>query len=180
MTQVDDAKKKMENTINVFQNALNQIRTSGANPKLLENVQIDYYGMETPINQVASISVVEGKQLLIKPYESSIVKDIEKAIFKADIGLTPQNEGTQLRINVPPLTEDRRKQFTKDVSKFAEEAKVACRNARRDANDSVKKDKTLPEDTVKDLQDQIQKATDKAIAKIDEITKAKNAEIMKV
>lgn len=97
----------MNSTIEVFESNLSQIRTSGANPGLVANVMIDYYGMETPINQVAGISVIEGKQLLIKPYEMRIVKDIEKAIFAANLGLTPQNEGTQIRINVPPLTEEK-------------------------------------------------------------------------
>ena len=180
MSQVDDVKTKMNSVITVFENALNQIRTSGANPSLIANVEIDYYGMATPINQISSISVIEGKQLLVKPYEMRIVKDIEKAIFAANLGLTPQNEGTQIRINVPPLTEERRKEYTAKVIKMAEEAKISCRNARRDGNDIVKKDKTIPEDISKDLVEQIQKATDEAIKRIDDITAKKNKEIMTV
>ena len=141
---------------------------------------IDYYGMETPINQVSSISVIEGKQLLIKPYEMRVVKDIEKAIFAANLGLTPQNEGTQIRINVPPLTEEKRKEYANQVLKMAEEAKVAVRNVRREGNDIVKKDKTLPEDYSKSLIEDIQKATDDAIKQIDEIAAEKNKEIMTV
>ncbi|MGI6608151.1 MAG: ribosome recycling factor [Erysipelotrichaceae bacterium] len=180
MSQVDYVKEKMNSSIEVFEDNLSQIRTSGANPGLVANVTIDYYGVETPINQVSGISVIEGKQLLIKPYEMQIVKDIEKAIFAANLGLTPQNEGTQIRINVPALTEEKRKEFTSQVLKMAEDAKVAVRNIRREGNDLVKKDKTLPEDYSKDLLDRIQKATDDAIKEIDEIAVEKNKEIMTV
>lgn len=177
---VELAKERMDSSVKIFENSLTSIRTSGANPNLVSGVTIDYYGMETPINQIASISVIEGKQLLIKPYEMKVVKDIEKAIFAANLGLTPQNEGTQLRIVVPPLTQERRKEYTVKVKTMAEEAKVAIRNIRRDENDTIKKDKTIPEDTQKDLLDQIQKATDKAIKKIDEIAAVKNKELMTV
>ena len=180
MSQIDDVKARMNTSIKSFENSLAQIKTSGANPSLLANVVVYYYGMETQINQISAISVIEGKQLLIKPYESNITKDIEKAIFAANIGLTPQNEGNQIRINVPPLTEDRRKEYSKQVLKMAEEAKVSIRNIRRDGNDSVKKDKTIPEDTSKDLIEKIQKETDNAIKKIDEISSAKQKEIMKI
>ncbi len=180
MTQVDDVRSRMETSIKSFENSLGQIKTSGANPSLVANVVIDYYGMETPINQIAAISVIEGKQLLIKPYEMNFVKTIEKAIFAANLGLTPQNEGTQLRITVPPLTEERRKEYAGKVVKMAEEAKVAVRNIRRDGNDIVKKDKTLPEDLSKDLVEQIQKVTDESIKKIDEISNKKQKEILKV
>ncbi len=180
MTQVDDVKSKMEASIKSFENALGQIKTNGANPSLIANVVIDYYGMETPINQISAISVIEGKQLLIKPYETNFVKEIEKAIFAANLGLTPQNEGTQIRINVPPLTEDRRKEYAAKVVKMAEEAKIAVRNIRREGNDLIKKDKTIPEDTGKDLVEKIQKVTDEATKKIDEISKNKQKEILKV
>ena len=180
MSQVDYVKEKMNSSIEVFESSLTQIRTSGANPGLIAHVTIDYYGMETPINQVAGISVIEGKQLLIKPYEMHIVKDIEKAIFAANLGLTPQNEGTQIRINVPQLTEEKRKEYTAQVLKMAEDAKVAIRNIRREGNDLVKKDKTLPEDYSKSLIEDIQKATDDAIKQIDEIATAKNKDIMTV
>ncbi|MDI9540619.1 MAG: ribosome recycling factor [Bacillota bacterium] len=180
MPQVDHVKEKMSSSIDVFEDSLTQIRTSGANPGLVSHVMIDYYGMETPINQVASISVIEGKQLLIKPYEMRIVKDIEKAIFGANLGLTPQNEGTQIRINVPALTEEKRREYTNQVLRMAEDAKVAIRNIRREGNDMVKKDKTLPEDYSKSLIEDIQKATDDAIKQIDEIAATKNKEIMTV
>ena len=180
MIEIEEVELDMESVIEHYQQALTQIRTSGANPNLVSNIEIDYYGMMTPINQISSISVVEGKQLLIKPYEMKCVKDIEKAIFAANIGLTPQNEGTQLRIVVPPLTEDRRREYTVKVKNMAEEAKVAIRNIRRDVNDSIKKDKTIPEDTQKDMLDDVQKSTDEFIKKIDEIAAKKNKDIMKV
>jgi ribosome recycling factor len=168
----------MDEAVSQFEQGLTQIRTSGANPNLVANIEVDYYGMATPINQISQIQVVEGKQLLIKPYEHNIVKDIEKAIFKANIGLTPQNEGTQIRIVVPPLTEERRKEYTVKVKNEAEEAKVAVRNIRRDANEAIKKDKTIPEDTAKDLQNEVQDLTDAATKRIDEIAARKNKEIM--
>ncbi len=180
MSQIDDAKALMNKRISGYEASLGQIRTSGANPTLLAGVEVDYYGMATPINQISSISVVEGKQLVVKPYESNMVKAIEKAIFAANLGLTPQNDGTVVRIVVPPLTEDKRKEYTKTVKTMSEEAKVAVRNIRRDFNDSIKKDKSIPEDEGKSLVEKIQKATDEAIKKIDDITAKKNKEIMTI
>ena len=180
MVELEIYELEMEEIIDRFQGALTQIRTSGANPNLVSNIEVDYYGMATPINQISSISVVEGKQLLIKPYEMRIVKDIEKAIFAANIGLTPQNEGTQIRIVVPPLTEDRRREYANKVKEMAEEAKIAVRNVRRDANDKLKKDKTIPEDTQKDMLNDVQELTDKFIKKIDEIYANKSKELMKL
>lgn len=180
MDILDMCKDDMASSISHFEGALSQIRTSGANPSLVANVEVEYYGMPTPINQIAGISVVEGKQLLIRPYEMNIVKAIEKAIFAANIGLTPQNEGTQIRIVVPPLTEDRRKEYAKQVSVMAEECKVAVRNIRRDYNDDIKKDKTIPEDLQKDLLEKIQKATDESIKNIDAVAAKKQKEIMTV
>ncbi len=177
---LDMVKERMDSTLKSLEGSLSQIRTSGANPNLVSNVTIDYYGMDTPINQISSISVIEGKQLLIKPYEMSVVKDIEKAIFAANLGLTPQNEGTQIRIVVPPLTEDRRREYTVRVKAMGEEAKVAIRNIRRDSNDDVKKDDSIPEDFEKDLLEKIQKITDEKIKKIDEIIAQKNKEIMTI
>ena len=180
MIEIEEVELDMESVIEHYQQALTQIRTSGANPNLVSNIEVDYYGMATPINQISSISVVEGKQLLIKPYEMRIVKDIEKAIFAANIGLTPQNEGTQIRIVVPPLTEDRRREYVNKVKEMAEEAKIAVRNVRRDANDKLKKDKTIPEDTQKDMLNDVQELTDKFIKKIDEICANKSKELMKL
>lgn len=180
MPEIAITEEKMNKSIDTFENALKQIRTSSANPTLVANVEVDYYGMATPINQIATIGVVEGKQLLIKPYEANMVKTIEKALFAANLGLTPQNEGTQIRIVVPPLTEDRRREYTKKVEKMAEETRIAVRNVRRDANDEAKKDKSIPEDLQKDLIDKIQKATDEAIKRIDALAAEKNKAIMTI
>ncbi|MBR3694247.1 MAG: ribosome recycling factor [Erysipelotrichales bacterium] len=177
LNQVND---KMTKAIASFEHELTTVRTGRANAALLDSVEVDYYGCPTPINQVGSISVVEGKQLVIKPFDKSILKDIETAINKANIGIAPQNDGTVIRLNVPSLTEERRKELTKVVSKMAEEAKVAVRNVRRDGNDAVKKNKELTEDMQKDAQEKIQKKTDEFIKKIDSIAEAKQKEIMTV
>ncbi|MBE6114337.1 MAG: ribosome recycling factor [Erysipelotrichaceae bacterium] len=177
LNQVND---KMTKAIASFEHELTTVRTGRANASLLDSVEVDYYGCPTPINQVGSISVVEGKQLVIKPFDKSILKDIETAIHKANIGIAPQNDGTVIRLNVPSLTEERRKELTKVVSKMAEEAKVAVRNVRRDGNDAVKKNKELTEDMQKDAQEKIQKKTDEFIKKIDSIAEAKQKEIMTV
>ena len=138
---------KMQKAIESLEHNLTKVRTGRANPNILDGIEVDYYGCPTPINQIASISVQEGKTLCIKPYDASSLKDIERAINASDLGLPPLNDGTVVRITMPSLTEETRKGFCKDISKFAEEAKVAIRNIRREGNDEVKKDKTLPEDT---------------------------------
>ena len=172
--------EKMGKAIEAFERNLTKVRTGRANPGILDGIEVDYYGSPTPINQIASVSVQEGKTIMIKPYDASSLKDIERAINTSDIGLPPMSDGSCIRITVPALTEETRKGYCKDVAKMAEEAKVAVRNIRRDANDEVKKDKTIPEDSAKDLQDQIQKATDKFIVKIDEVAKNKEKEIMTI
>ena len=133
-----------------------------------------------PINQMAGIKVVEGRQLMITPYDKGTLKDIERAIAMSDIGLVPQNDGDCIRLNVPALTEERRKEFVKDASKMGENAKIAIRNVRRDANDTIKKDKELTEDESKDLQDKIQKLTDKFVKLVEQAVDAKSKEILKV
>ena len=132
---LEDTKEKMDKTIVAFKNDLSTVRAGRANPNMLDRVMVDYWGSMTPINQTSGISVVEGRQLVIKPYDKSILKDIERAIFEANLGLTPQNDGEVIRITVPPLTEDRRKEYVKTVKKYGEDAKVALRNIRRSAND---------------------------------------------
>ena len=174
------AEEKMEGAIKAFEGNLSKVRTGRANPTMLDGIMVDYYGSPTPLNQIASISIQEGKTLVIKPFDRNSVKDAERAINASDLGLPVQNNGDVLRVTVPALTEETRKGYCKDVAKMAEEAKVAVRNIRRDGNDEVKKDKSIPEDTAKDLQDQIQKTTDKFIAKIDEVAKAKEKEIMTI
>ncbi|MDO4500212.1 MAG: ribosome recycling factor [Erysipelotrichaceae bacterium] len=178
--EIKAIEEKMNKAIEALNHNLTKVRTGRANPNMLDSVLVDYYGCPTPVNQIASVTVQEGKTLCIKPYDSSSLKDIEKAINTSDIGLPTSNDGSVIRITTPALTEETRKGFCKDIAKMAEEAKVAVRNIRRDANDEVKKDKTLPEDTAKDLQEQIQKLTDKFTAKIDEVAKAKEKEVMTI
>ncbi|MEG0176800.1 ribosome recycling factor [Anaerorhabdus sp.] len=177
---LDVAKEKMDKVIAHFAESLTSIRTGRANTTMLDHVEVDYYGSPTPVNQIASISVVEGRTLVIKPYDSSSLKNIEKACNEADLGIAPQNDGTVIRLTVPTLTEETRKEMCKKVSKFAEEAKVQVRNVRRDANEAAKKDDTLTEDLEKDCLDKVQKATDEAIKKIDEVAAAKEKEVMTI
>jgi len=178
--RVESSKERMEKTIKSLEDSFREIRTGAANPNMLSNVEVEYYGVSTPLNQVASIQVVEGKQLYIKPYDPTLVKGIEKAIFAANLGLTPQNESNAIRINVPPLTEDRRKEFAKKASKTAEEAKVALRNIRRDVVDDIRKDKTVPEDLRKAAEEDMNKLTDKYSKKIEELLKVKTEDIMTI
>lgn len=173
-------KEKMEKGIANFEKNLVNIRTGRANPQILDAVKVDYYGTPTPLNQIASISVQEGKTLVIKPYDANSLKDIEKAINESNIGLPPINDGSVVRITTPALTEETRKGYCKDIGKYAEEAKVIIRNVRRDANDAIKKDKTVSEDIQKDLQDQVQKLTDEFTKKIDDLSKAKEKEVMTI
>ena len=154
--EIKNVEEKMTKAIETLEHHLTKVRTGRANPNMLDSIKVDYYGSPTPVNQIASVNIQEGKSIVIKPYDASSLKDIEKAINESDLGLPPVNDGSCIRITVPSLTEETRKGFCKDVAKMAEEAKVAIRNVRRDANDEVKKDKTLPEDAAKDLQDQIQ------------------------
>ena len=176
---LEDASERMKKAIEAFQRDLSTIRTGRANPNMLDRVMVDYFGSPTPVNQIAGISVVEGRQLVIKPYDRSSIKDIEHAIYEAGLGLTPQNDGELIRIMVPALTEERRREFAKNVWKFAEHAKVSIRNIRRDANDEIKKTDAR-EDEVKDGQERVQKLTDKFVKEIDEIAKNKEKDIMTV
>lgn len=174
------AQEKMNGAIKAFESNLGKVRTGRANPTMLDGILVDYYGSPTPINQMGSVSVQEGKTIVIKPFDKSAVKDVERAINTSDLGLPVQNNGDVLRITVPALTEETRKGFCKDVDKMAEEAKVQVRNARRDVNDDIKKDKTIPEDVSKSYLEDIQKLTDKSIEKIEELAKAKQKEIMTI
>lgn len=177
------ATERMDGAIEVFKKDLGSIRTGRASLSLLEGITVDYYGTPTPIQQVASLSIPEPRQILIQPWEQRLIPEIEKAIMKSDLGLTPTNDGKAIRINIPPLTEERRKQLVKVVRKRAEEARIAIRNIRRDTNEELKKlekDKHLSEDIVKKSQEEIQKITDSYIAKIDDILAHKEKEIMEV
>ncbi len=173
---LEDTTERMNKTIESFQRDLTTVRTGRANPAMLDRVMVSYYGSPTPVNQIAGISVVEGRQLVIKPYDKSSIKDIEHGIYEAELGLTPQNDGEIIRIMVPALTEERRKEFAKQVWKFAENAKVSIRNIRRDGNDEIKKIDGS-EDEIKAGQEKIQKLTDKFV---DEIAKVKEKEILTV
>lgn len=172
-----NVREKMEKALDSLNGSLATINTGRATPLLLEKVQVEYYGSLMPVNQVSSISVAEGRQLVIKPFDPSTLKEIEKAISQADLGFNVQNDGEILRINVPALTQERRLEFAKLASKFGEEAKVAIRNIRRDGNDTFKKNKELAEDLVKQGQDKVQKLTDEFVKMIDETVEKKATEI---
>ena len=174
---------KMTKSIEALKNEFASIRAGRANPAILNKITVDYYGTPTPIGQVGNISVPEARTLVIQPWDVSILKDVEKAIQKSDIGINPSNDGKVIRLNFPPLTEERRLTLVKEVQKICENGKVAIRNIRRDAIDklkALKKSDSLPEDEVKDAEDQVQKMTDKYCKLADEISKEKEKEIITV
>jgi ribosome recycling factor len=175
---VESSTQKMEKVIEYFQNELNQIRTGMANAAMLNKVEVNYYGSPTPLNQIAGISVSEGRTLVIKPFDPSSLKDIERACNEADLGIAPQNDGTVIRLTVPQLTGETRAEMAKKVGKIEEEAKIQVRNVRRDAMTAVKKDKTMDEDTQKDAEEEVQKLTDKYAEKIEAMAKAKEKEVL--
>ena len=175
--------EKMEKTINVFSEKLAEVRAGRANPAILNKVRIDYYGTQTPINQVAAISVPEARLIVIQPWDASVLKEIEKAILASDIGINPNNDGKVIRLAFPELNEERRKEIVKDVRKMAEEAKVAIRAIRREGIDEAKKqqkDGEMTEDELKNAENEIQKITDKSIEEIDKILENKEKEVMSV
>lgn len=175
--------EKMEKAINQLHREFSTVRTGRANPAMLDKVVVEYYGAPTALKQMAQITVQEGTTLAITPFDKTILKEIEKAIIKADLGVSPNNDGVTVRLNFPPLTEEKRKEITKDVKKYGEDAKVAVRNARRDMTDELKKiekAENLPEDVVKDFQDKIQKSTDKYTGIIDKEVEEKSKEVMTV
>lgn len=175
-----DYTEKMDKAIEATEREFAKVRAGKATPAILNDVRVDYYGTPTPISQVAKVSVPEPRMLLVTPWEKTMVDPIDKAILAANIGLTPMKDGNCIRVSLPILTTERRQELAKIVRKHAEEGRVAIRNIRRDANDAIKKNKDLPEDEVKKLQDEIQKATDKAIAQIDALLAEKEADILKV
>ena len=177
----EDTRESMGKTIASLKTELKRVRTGRANLSLLDGLRVDYYGTPTPINQMASLSVPESRLITIQPWDASVIKEIEKALLKSDLGLTPSNDGKIIRIAIPPLTEERRKQLAKSVHKSCEDHKIAIRNLRRDANEllkSLKKDGDIAEDDAFKGQDQIQKITDKFISQIDAIYKEKEKEIL--
>ena len=174
--------EKMQKTIHALDTELASIRAGRANPNILNKLTVEYYGTPTPIQQVANISVPEARMIQIQPWEKKIIKDIEKAILMSDIGINPTNDGTVIRLVFPELTEERRKELVKDVKKKGEASKAAVRNIRRDGNDAFKKLKgtDVSEDEIQDLEDQIQKLTDKYIKEVDAAVDAKSKEVMTV
>lgn len=175
--------EKMKDAVQAFTRNLATVRAGRANPSILDNVFVDYYGAATPLNQLAQVGAPEPRMLLITPYDKTAIGEIEKAIQKADLGLSPSSDGNVVRINIPALTEDRRRELTKIVGKYSEEAKIQIRNARRDANDALKKlekNAEITEDDLKTSQEKVQKHTDDYVKEIDELSEQKNAEIMEV
>ena len=178
-----EQEQRMDKSIESLKHECASIRTGRASVALLDKMMVDYYGSPTPINQVANISVPEPRMILVAPWDKSMIGAIEKAILQSDLGLNPGNDGTAIRLTIPQLTEERRKEIVKIVHKKAEDAKVAVRNIRRDANDVLKKEekaKTITEDDVKDGLDQIQKLTDKKIKQIDDLKAVKEKDVLEV
>lgn len=175
--------EKMNKSYDALQNEYSSIRAGRANPHVLDKLRVDYYGSPTPLQQVGNISVPEPRMLLIQPWDKSLIKPIEKAILTSDLGINPNNDGSAIRLIFPELTEERRKELAKDVKKKGENAKVAIRNIRRDANDSFKKlgkNSDVSEDEIKELEDKAQKMTDKYIAEVDKAVESKTKEILTV
>lgn len=173
--------EKMQKALEFLQSDFQTIRAGRANPHILDKIKVDYYGTPTPIQSVGNITVPEARMIQIAPWEKSLIKEIEKAIMMSDVGITPSNDGTVVRLVFPELTEDRRKELVKDIKKKGEDNKVVIRNARRDGNDAVKKlSKEISEDEVKQLEEQLQKATDKYIKEVDTLVESKSKEIMTV
>ena len=177
---VELTKGKMSKSVESYEGELSTVRTGIASASILDRVEVMYYGYKTPLNQVASISIPEPRMLMIKAFDKNTLKDIEKAIVEANLGLTPNNDGTVIRIIIPALTEERRRELCKQVSRYCEDCKVAIRNIRRDANDTIKKNKEVSEDIRKGLEEKVQKLTDEFIKKVDEIAKNKEKDIMSI
>ena len=176
-----EIKEKMQKALDNLGEKLSEVRAGRANPAILNKVTVEYYGTQTPINQVAGISVPEARLIVIQPWDASVLKEIERAILAADIGITPNNDGKVIRLNFPELNEERRKELVKDIRKMGEEAKVAIRNSRRDGIDearSKQKASEITEDELKQAEEQIQKLTDKYVENIDKILENKEKEIM--
>lgn len=180
---IDTAKERMDNSLASLGRELGQIRAGRANASLLDRVQVEYYGAPTPLNQLASITVPEARVLQVTPFDKSILKDIEHSLYESDLGITPANDGSVIRLVIPMLTEERRKELVKDMGKVIEGAKVAIRNIRRDAMDAVKKQekaKEITEDDLKDFEGQIQTVTDNAVKEADRLAAEKEKELLDI
>ncbi len=178
---LSESKAHMQKAIDHLEVELTKIRAGRANPSMLDGIHVDYYGTNTPLAQVASVTTPDARSLAIQPWEKSMIRPIEKAILDSNLGFTPQNDGTVVRINIPALTEERRKDLVKKTKAEAEHSKVGIRTVRKEANDLIKREsKTVPEDVAKGLEDQIQKMTDQFIAMVDKHLEAKEKEIMTI
>ncbi|HPE29136.1 MAG TPA: ribosome recycling factor [Candidatus Mcinerneyibacteriales bacterium] len=178
-----EGRQKMEKTLDVLRDELHSVRTGRASASLLDNITVDYYGTPTPVTQIATVNVPEPRSITISPWDVSIIAAIEKAILTSNLGLNPANDGKMIRVPVPPLSEERRKDLVKVIKKMAEDTKIALRNIRRDENEKIKtqkKDGDIPEDMEKKLLDEIQKVTDEFVHKVDDVVNKKEAEIMEV
>lgn len=183
MNDIKEFEEKMEKSVDALREDFATIRAGRANPHILDKLKVDYYGTMTPLQQVANISVPEARMIQIQPWESSLIKDIEKVILTSDLGITPNNDGKAIRLVFPELTEERRKELAKEVKKKGDNAKVAVRNVRRDANDFIKKQNKageISDDEAKNIEDEIQKLTDKYVAAIDKAIEEKSEEILTV
>jgi len=180
---LDELKKDMEHTLEALRKELAKVRTGRASTALIEGVMVEYYGTRTPLNQLAALSAPEPRLLLVQPYDHSIMASVEKAIYRSDLGLTPVNDGKVIRVPIPELTEERRKELVRHIRKVAEDYRVSLRNHRRDANERLKKmqkDKQIAEDEVRATQDRVQKVTDEYIEKLDKVLKSKEDDLMAV
>ncbi len=177
---LDTAKEMMENAINHTKDEFSKIRAGKAMPTMLDGVEVEYYGNMTPLNQVAGVTTPDARTLSIKPWEKAMLQEIERAIINSGLGFNPQNDGEQIRINIPPLTEERRLQLMKQVKAEAEKGKISIRNARKETNDSLKKLEGISEDLVKNAEDDVQKLTDTYTSKIDALVDSKEQDIMTV
>ena len=183
MPSLQKARQRMEGAIEALRREFAGVRTGKASPALLDSVKVDAYGSSMPINQVGTVTAPEARMLVVQPWDKTLIKAIEKGLRESDLGLNPSNDGQVIRIPIPALTEERRREYVKMVNKLSEEARVAVRNVRRDANDEIKhrqKDEGLSEDDIRREQGEVQKLTDQYVAKIDDLTKHKEAEIMEV
>lgn len=176
----DKAKQSMEKCIEALKNNFGHVRTGRANPHALDHIKVDYYGQPTPISQLAAIKVPEASMLLVEPWDKTALKSIEKAIESSDLGITPSNDGSAIRLPFPMPTEERRRELAKECSQIAEEARVAIRNVRRDSNGKIERDEELSEDDQKREKNGIQKLTDTYIAQIESLLKTKTSEIMEI
>ncbi len=178
-----DIEKRMSNTIEVLKQEMASLRAGRANPALLDNVHVEYYGVPTPLNQVANISAPEPRMLRVQPWDKGIIGDVERAILKSDLGLNPNNDGNIIRISIPQLTQERRQDLVKVVKKNGEETKVSIRNVRRDANETLKKAEKngdISEDDLRRYQDEVQEVTNKYTQQVDDVVNRKEAEIMEI